>query len=143
MSATAGKKRRNLQELYQVLQTWSASYSSSTTSASFPIVSDGGLFSYRLGDTQARTSLAWVVPLIEKFDKLWWIFYAERLNFTAFCNYGGAWHRQEGWQRSDLIFAHGYSIDLHLNNKGVQFNLGFGAGQVWQGTVRSLCQLWL
>ena len=131
-SATTGAKRRNLQELYQVLQTWSPAYSSAISSViSLPIVSGGGLFSYRLGDTQARSRMAWIVPLIAKFDRLWWIFYAEKLNFTAFCNYGGAWHRKDSLHSSDLVFAHGYSIDLHLNNKGVQFNLGLGAGQVW------------
>lgn len=128
--ATTGPKHRNLQELYQVLQTWSPTQTGGINNVGIPLISGGGLFSYRLGDTQARTQMAWVVPLVEKFDRLFWIFYAEKLNFSAFCNYGGAWYRREGLRRKDLAFAHGYSIDLHLNNKGVQFHLGLGAGQV-------------
>lgn len=129
-SMTLGPKRRNLQELYQVLQSWNPTQAGSMSSAGIPIVSEGGLFSYRLGDSQARARLAWVVPLIAKFDRLLWIFYAEELNFSAFCNYGGAWYRQDEWQGKNLIFAHGYSVDLHLNNKGVQFHIGLGTGQV-------------
>ena len=129
---TRGHQRPNLQELYQVLQTWDAGRSHTLNGVSLPLVSDGGLFSYRLGDTQARSRFAWVVPLVEKFDKLWWIFYVEKLNFSAFCNYGGAWYQADGIQRGDFIFAHGYSVDLFLNNKGVHFNIGLGTGQVWQ-----------
>ena len=128
--ATSGPKRRNLQELYQVLQTWNPTQTGGLSSVGIPIVGGGGLFSYRLGDTQARTRVAWVVPLMAKLDRLFWIFYAEKLNFSAFCNYGGAWSRRDGLQREDLVFAHGYSVDLHLNNKGVQFHIGLGAGQV-------------
>ncbi len=134
-SLTTGAKRRNLQELYQVLQTWSPAHSRGLNAVSFPIVSDGGLFSYRHGDTQARARVAWVVPLLANFDKLFWIFYAEKLNFSAFCNYGGAWYRQDGLHNADFVFAHGYSLDLHLNNKGVQFNFGLGAGQVWRSPL--------
>ena len=129
---TRGPQRPNLQELYQVLQTWDAGRSTTLNSVSLPLVSGGGLFSYRLGDTKARSRLAWVVPLVEEFDKLWWIFYVEKLNFSAFCNYGGAWYQAEGIRRKDFIFAHGYSVDLFLNNKGVHFNIGLGTGQVWQ-----------
>ncbi len=127
---TSGPKRRNLQELYQVFQTWSAANTGGLSSVGIPIVSGGGLFSYRWGDTQARTRVAWVVPLMTKLDRMFWIFYAEKLNFSAFCNYGGAWYRKNGLRREDLVFAHGYSVDLHLNNKGVQFHIGLGAGQV-------------
>ena len=133
--ATRGAQRRNLQEIYQVLQTWNAGHNSGINSVSMPIVSNGGLFSFRYGDTKARARLAWVVPLIEAVDKLVWIFHAERLDFSAFCNYGGTWYEQDGPQWEDFVFAHGYSVDLFLNNKGVKFNLGFGVGQVLQQPV--------
>ena len=51
--------------------------------------------------------------------------------FSAFYNYGAAWVGKEprvGWNK--LIRAHGYSVDLQLDNKGVRFNFGGGVGQV-------------
>lgn len=130
-SATRGAQSRNLQEFYQILQTWNAAHSRGINSIGIPLISGGGMFSYRFGDTKARTKVAWVVPIIENMDKLFWIFYAENLNFSAFCNYGGAWYEQDKLNDEDLVFAHGYSLDLFLNNKGVKFNLGIGTGQVF------------
>ena len=130
MVATRGKKTRNLRELYQALQTYIAGSGGGINKIGIPIISNGGLFSFRHGDTKARAKVAWVVPVIKDFDKLLWILYIDRLNFSAFCNYGGAWNHQVGLQQEDLFFAHGYSFDLLLNNKGVRFNLGLGTGQV-------------
>ena len=129
-TATRGKKTKNLQELYQALQTYIAGSEGGINKIGIPVISNGELFSFRHGDTKARTKIAWIVPVIKDFDKLLWILYIDRLNFSAFYNYGGAWNQQDGLQQEDLVFAHGYSLDLLLNNKGIKFNLGLGTGQV-------------
>ena len=51
--------------------------------------------------------------------------------FTAFYNYGGAWHGDEPRQGfADMTRAHGYNVDLQFENKGVRLNAGLGTGQV-------------
>lgn len=131
-SRTRGKKRRELQEVYRPLKTYIPGSGGGFNQNSFPIIGgDTGLFSPGFGDTQGRAKANWTFPLISDFDRLLWILYLERLDFTAFYNYGGAWNGMEparGWDR--LTRAHGYTIDLQLENKGVRFNLGIGTGQV-------------
>jgi hypothetical protein len=131
-SRTRGKKRRELKEVYRPLKTYIPGSGGGFNQNSFPITGDGsGLFSPAFGDTQARAKANWTFPIIREFDKLLWILYLERLDFTAFLNYGGAWNGPEprkGWDK--LTRAHGYTVDLQLENKGVRFNLGLGAGQV-------------
>jgi hypothetical protein len=131
-SRTRGKKMRELKEVYRPLKTYIPGSGGGFNQNSFPITGDGsGLFSPVFGDTQARAKANWTFPIIREFDKLLWILYLERLDFTAFFNYGGAWTGPEprrGWDK--LIRAHGYTVDLQLENKGVRFNLGLGAGQV-------------
>ena len=133
-SATFGEKPRNLQELYQSLQTHIAGSGGGINRIGIPLLSGGGLFTSRQGDSKTRLKGALVLPVIKNLDKIIWILYAEQLNFTAFCNYGGTWYRQDGWSTDDLIFAHGYNLDLLLNNKGINFNLGLGSGQVLRQT---------
>jgi hypothetical protein len=58
------------------------------------------------------------------------IFYLQRLDFTAFFNYGGAWEMGNSPGEDDLIKAHGYNLDLQSDIKGVVVNLGLGTGQV-------------
>lgn len=131
-SRTRGKKRRELQEVYRPLKTYIPGSGGGFNQNSFPVVGgDTGLFSPAFGDTQARAKANWTFPIISDFDKLLWILYLERLDFTAFYNYGGAWNGAEpkkGWDK--LTRAQGYTVDLQLENKGVRFNLGIGTGQV-------------
>jgi hypothetical protein len=132
-SRTRGKKRRDLLEFYLPLKTFIPGSGGGYNRNSFPLMigPKGGLFSPRFGDTEARAKANWTVPLIRDVDKLFWIIYAERLDFTAFYNYGGAWTGGEparGWKR--LVGAHGYNVDFQLENKGVRFNIGTGLGQV-------------
>ena len=131
-SRTRGKKKRELKEVYRPLKTYIPGSGGGFNQNSFPITGDGsGLFSPAFGDTQARAKANWTFPIIREFDKLLWILYLERLDFTAFFNYGGAWNGaapSNDWDK--LTRAHGYTVDLQLENKGVRFNLGLGAGQV-------------
>jgi hypothetical protein len=62
---------------------------------------------------------------------MFWLIYADRLDFTAFYNYGGAWDGAKPSQGfAGLTSAHGYNLDLQMENKGVRFNMGLGTGQV-------------
>lgn len=132
-SRTRGKRRRELQEVYRPLKTFVPGSGGGYNQNSFPIAGEasGGLFAPVFADTQGRVKLNATTPIIADLDKLIWILYLERLDFSMFYNYGAAWNGPEprrGWQR--LIRAHGYALDLQLENKGVRFNLGMGAGQV-------------
>jgi hypothetical protein len=131
-SRTRGKEMRELKEVYRPLKTFIPGAGGGYNQNSFSLVGDDtGLFSPVFGDTQGRAKANWTFPVIREVDKLLWILYLERLDFTAFYNYGAAWNGPEprrGWDK--LIRAHGYSLDLQLENKGVRFNAGLGAGQV-------------
>ena len=131
-SRTRGQKMRELKEVYRPLKTYIPGSGGGFNKNSFPLIGDGlGLFSPSFGDTQARAKANWTFPIIRELDKLLWILYLERLDFTAFFNYGDAWNGskpRDGWD--NLTGAHGYTVDLQLENKGVRFNLGVGAGQV-------------
>lgn len=131
-SRTRGKKKRDFNEMYRPLKTFVPGSGGGYNQNSFPLAGEGsGLFSPVFGDTQARAKVNWTVPVVREVDKLFWIIYAERLDFTAFYNYGAAWSGPEprvGWDK--LLRAHGYSLDLQMENKGVRFNAGLGTGQV-------------
>jgi hypothetical protein len=132
-SRTRGPKRRELQEVYRPLKTFVPGSGGGYNQNSFPLAGEagGGLFSPVFADTQGRVKVNTTTPLVSDLDTLLWILYLERLDFSMFYNYGAAWNGAEprrGWDK--LIRAHGYALDLQLENKGVRFNLGVGAGQV-------------
>lgn len=130
-SRTRGKTMFNLRELYRPLKTFVPGSGGGYNKNSFPIAGEGSLFTARLGDTQARAKANWTTPILSDIDQHFWILYMERLDFTAFYNYGSAWNGEEPRQGfNHLTRAHGYSLDLLLENKGVRFNIGLGAGQV-------------
>jgi hypothetical protein len=128
---TRGRSRRELQEVYRPLKTFVPGSGGGLNQNSFPVTGEGWLFAGRYGDSQARVKADWTMPLVADFEKLIWIFYVDRLDFTAFLNYGGAW-RGATPPADRLVGAHGYNVDLQLDNKGVRFNLGGGVGQMFQ-----------
>ncbi len=133
-SRTRGQKRRDVQEIYYPLKTFLAGTGGGYNKNNFPIVSAGSLFSPRFGDTQTRSQLQYIHPLIRSIDKFFWILYLDRLDFTMFYNYGGAWFdgdSDRGFSKSQLSAAQGYNLDFIFDNKGVRFNVGLGAGQVF------------
>lgn len=136
-SRTRGPRRRDLQELYQPLKTLIPGSGAGLNQNSFALTTDQGLFSPVFGENQARARLLLTHPIMENFDKfLGGLIYIDRLVGSGFFNYGTAWRGQKMPSGSDLTAAHGYSVDLFMDNKGVNFNLGAGAGQVlsrpWQ-----------
>ena len=131
-SRTRGRAKRDFTESYRPLKTFIPGSGGGYNQNNFPISNEGsGLFSGQYGDSQARAKVDWTFPLIKDVDQLFWIIYAESLDFTAFYNYGGAWKGAappKGWNH--LTSAHGYNLDLQMENKGVRFNAGIGTGQV-------------
>lgn len=131
-SRTRGKsgKTPNLREVYTPLRTFVPGTGGGFNQNSYPLAGHGSLFSARFGDTQVRTSANFTVPIVRDLDKYLWVFYFQRLDFSAFLNYGGAWYYDFQNYKKSMITAHGYSMDLQFDNKGVKLNAGIGAGQV-------------
>jgi hypothetical protein len=133
---TRGPKRKDLQEMYLPLKTFVPGSGGGYNKNSFALTADQGLFSPVFGENQARAKLNVTHPIIDSVDKFAGLIYIDRLDASAFLNHGGAWSRSLAPDASDLQTAHGYNVDLLMDNKGVRFNLGVGAGQVighsWQ-----------
>ncbi|MEN9835421.1 MAG: hypothetical protein RL011_1614 [Pseudomonadota bacterium] len=133
-SRTRGKKMRELREYYLPLRTFIPGSGGGYNQNSFALTqANSGLFTPIQSNSQGRIKADYTVPVISDINKAWWLLYFEQLNFTAFYNYGAGWNGarpRRGWDK--LLAAHGYAIDLHMENKGVNFNLGLGAGKVVQ-----------
>jgi len=129
-SRTRGPKRRDLQEVYFPLKTFVPGSGGGYNKNSFPFIGAGSLFSPRFGDTQARYRANYTHPIVSDFEKHFWILYIDRLDFSTFYNYGGAWFEGDKNIKRNFISSHGYNLDLQFDNKGVRFNLGLGTGQV-------------
>ncbi len=125
-------KTPGLKQIYLPLKTFIPGSSGGYNQNSFSLLGGGTLLSARIGDTKARSEMEWHFPLIKNWDKLSWIFYFNELRFSSFVNYGGTWYQ---WQNpnSHLLLAHGYSVDVLFENKGVRLNTGLGIGQVAPG----------
>jgi hypothetical protein len=129
-SRTRGKKMRLLREIYRPLKTFIPGSGGGYNKNNYRLIGSGALFSSVNGENQIRGKLNWTVPIIKDIDKLIRILYLERLDFTAFFNHGTAWYGQKFPNSDRFISAHGYNLDLQLNIKGINFNLGLGIGQV-------------
>ena len=72
-------------------------------------------------------------PLFPNLSEIIHILYLDRIDLTAFFNYGDAWY--EGVNQpafNDMIGAQGYNLDLQTDIKGITVNLGTGVGQVFE-----------
>ena len=119
-----------LKEVYRPLKTFVPGSGGGLNGANFPLAGPGYLTASQTGDTKARAKISWTFPIIPSLDTLIGIFYMERLDFTAFFNYGGAWDGGPAPKEADLIKAHGYNLDLSTDIKGITVNVGLGTGQV-------------
>ncbi len=124
-------KSPNLKENYQALKTFLPGSGGGYNQNSFRLAGDGGLFRSRFGDSQARVKLDGSYPIVEDLERQIWLLYLKSLVFSFFYNYGGAWYQGQERFNSRFIAAQGYNLDLFLGNKGVGFNSGVGAGQVF------------
>ncbi len=134
---TRGKKQRALQERYRPLKTFVPGEGGGVNkihqqlSSLVPSIESGSLFVSRFGNNQLRTKINWNVPIFSRMDKMFYIFYVDRLDFSSFVNYGNAWFgRTKEIDFDEFLLAHGYGIDLQLEIKGLNFNIGVGTGQV-------------
>ena len=128
-------KTTNLKEFYVPLKTFIPGSGGGYNQNSWALLGKGSLFFNSYGDSQLRGKLDFSTPVVKNIDYFLWILYVERLDFSAFYNYGGAWFQNQNW-REHLLRAHGYTADLLFQNKGVRFNTSLGVGQVigdfWQ-----------
>jgi hypothetical protein len=131
-SRTRGSKTHLLQEYYRPLKTFIPGSGGGQNQNTVNIAGLGSLFTSRYGNNQARYRLNYTVPLIQDLDYFLWLFYFQRLDFTAFFNYGGAWVGDRSPDSDQLVAAHGYNMDLQFENKGVGFHTGIGTGQVFE-----------
>ncbi|MFW7380432.1 MAG: hypothetical protein ACOH5I_16590 [Oligoflexus sp.] len=129
-SRTRGKQQKLLREVYRPLKTFVPGSGGGFNEINISMLGPGALTSAVYGDTQARFEFAWNFPVIRDLETLLHIFYLERLDFTAFFNYGRAWYGAETPDLSQFVKAHGYNLDLQSDIKGVTVNLGLGTGQV-------------
>jgi hypothetical protein len=130
-SRVRGKDEKTpvLRELYVPVRTFVAGGGGGYNQNNFPVVGPSVLFAPRYGDTQARFQAVYGFPLISDIDKLLWIFYLNKLSFSSFYQYGGAWYQSQNY-RDRMLASYGHRFDLTFENKGVSFNLGMGAGRV-------------
>ena len=130
-SRVRGTRRKYLREAYRPLRTFVPGSGGGLNEINQPILGPGALTTAKYGDTQARAQFAWTYPVIEDMAKLIHIVYLQRLDFTAFFNYGTAWNNNiDHPSIYDAVRAHGYNFDLQADIKGVKVNLGLGTGQV-------------
>ncbi|MGE0173029.1 MAG: hypothetical protein AB7T49_09600 [Oligoflexales bacterium] len=129
-SRTRGKKAKNLKEVYRPLRTFVPGTGGGLNEINVGLYGPGNLTGAQFGDTQARFKTSWTVPLVQDLETLIHIFYLQRLDFTAFFNYGAAWYQSNPPASEDFIAAHGYNLDLQSDIKGVTVNVGLGVGQV-------------
>lgn len=127
------EKTPGLKQIYLPLKTFIPGSGGGYNQNSYALLGHGSLLSARIGDTKARSELEWHFPIIKDWDKISWIFYFNELRFSSFVNYGGTWYQ---WQdaKKHFLLAHGYSIDVLFENKGVHLNTGLGLGQVVPGS---------
>jgi hypothetical protein len=129
-SGTRGKKLMYLREVYRPLATYIPGAGTPLNELNYNLWGPGALTSAKTGDNQARLKASWTIPIIYDLEKLVGIFYFERLDFSAFFNYGNAWDDFTSLKAEDMVKAHGYHFDLKSDIKGVVVNLGLGLGQV-------------
>jgi outer membrane protein assembly factor BamA len=120
-----------LKEIYTPLKTFIPGSGGGINQNNYSITPTNGLLSSVAGDSQGRAKLNWTMPIIESIEKHRFIFYFDRLDFSAFYNYGGAWNQSVFPKSSTrLRSAHGYNLDLQFENKGVKLSAGLGVGQL-------------
>ncbi|MBC7660543.1 MAG: hypothetical protein H7249_12665 [Chitinophagaceae bacterium] len=129
-SRDRGPRRKLLKEAYRPLYTYVPGSGGGLNSINQPIFGPGALTSAVYGDTQARFNFSWTLPIMPDLAKLVHIVYLQRLDFTAYYNYGNAWFQTDPNGFGTGIKAHGYNLDLTADVKGVKLNAGIGVGQV-------------
>lgn len=96
-------------------------------------------FLYRIyfGDTYIRNIASLSTPILHDIDKQLSIFYLKQLTFNMLVNWGQTWWAQtwgeieaQHFRLDRSVLAYASAIDLHLENKGVNFFIGLGIGNL-------------
>jgi len=131
-----GSKQPLLKQLYRPLKTFvageGAGFNNFHLEAQdlFEKIPAGALFSARYGENQGRAKFNLSLPIVKHMDKLLYIFYLQRIDFSHFLNFGGAWSGESlDIPFDNFEWAHGHSLDMQFEAKGLQFSLGIGAGR--------------
>ena len=130
---TRGRRTLIFKELYSSMSSYIPGSGAPANKFERPLMGSGNLFRLSFGDTYLRNTAALRTPLFSDLDTQIWIFYAERLDWNLVTHYGKAWSSSKGesLQKSGpFLWAYATTIDLHLENKGVQFYLGLGIGKL-------------
>ncbi len=129
-SRVRGSRRKLLKEAYRPLRTYVPGSGGGLNEINTPLYGPQFLTSAQYADTQGRLQFSWTTPLVADIAKLVHIVYLQRLDATAFINYGRAWWQQIQPRFDSGTAAHGYKLDLQADVKGVKLNMGVGTGQV-------------
>jgi hypothetical protein len=129
-SRVRGTRRKFLQEAYSPLRTFIPGSGGGLNEINSQLYGDPYLTNLQYGDTQGRLNFSWTTPLVSDIAKLLHIVYLQRLDATAFYNYGRAWFQTIDPRFDSGTAAHGYKLDLQADVKGVKLNVGLGTGQV-------------
>lgn len=130
--ATVGEnsKTPQLRETYSPLKTYIPGGGGGDNQFHFGVAGNGNLTSAINGDRSFRSEAIYTVPIFPQLDTLFGIFYLDRLDFSAFYNYGNAWYEEISIPRGDNVEAVGYALDLQSDLKGITINVGLGTGKV-------------
>ncbi|MCY4444700.1 MAG: hypothetical protein OXC44_07880 [Proteobacteria bacterium] len=136
--STRGKKPLLLKEYYTPIHIFIPGTSGVSNRFRQPIFGEQYLWRINIqGDTYLRTSAHFTTPIISDLDTQFWIFYAKKLNWSIFSDWGGIWSVEDNEKINThpFLLAYASTIDLHLENKGVEFFLGVGIGRLHEKPV--------
>lgn len=131
----------HLKELYTpilTIITGSASTETALNRIRRPLLGNNR-FLYRIyfGDTYIRNLASLSTPILQDIDKQISIFYLKQLTFNLFVNWGQTWWAQtwgeikaQPFKLNQSVLAYAGAVDLHLENKGVNFFVGIGLGEL-------------
>ncbi len=130
-----------LREVYFPLQSFLPGSTVAAYQSNYALPGKGTLFLPRFGDTMARLTLGGTAPVLDKIDKQLFIFYLDQVHYTAQVHLGGAWYARQALQRENILLSHNHSLEALFENKGVNFSLGGGVGQVVNEPLRTYASL--
>ena len=133
LGLTRGSKTMPIKEIYTPIKIFIPGSGLASNRLRLPIGGSGSLFrTISLGDTYLRNSLELITPIVDDADKKILFFYLRSIDFKSYINYGGIWSDNLGQTISidKMLLAYGSSVNLLMENKGVNFYSGLGMGSL-------------
>ena len=128
---TRGAKTMTIKEIYTPIKIFIPGSGLTSNKLRIPIGGGQALFnSIILGDSLIRNSINLTTPIISDANKKISVLYLKSIEQRSYINYGGIWSKTKNQDiyTHPMILAYGTSTNLLLENKGVNFYLGLGAG---------------